>query len=83
MELTVTLFGGLRHYLPPGSQFNRCTIDIEDGARLDAILARLPIPDDKDYLVLVNDEKIERERYAEIAIGADDDVVLLPPLKGG
>ena len=83
MDISVTLFGGLRHFLPAGSSFNKCTLPLEDGERLDALLAKLPIPADKAYIVIVNDEKVAREDYAGITIQAEDEVVLLPPIKGG
>ena len=83
MEISVTLFGGLRHYLPAGSSFNKCKISIDDGASLETLLQRVPIPADKTYLVIINDEKVSREAYAATVIQVDDDVVLLPPIKGG
>ena len=83
MDISVTLFGGLRHFLPAGSSFNKCTIEIDDGSHLDALLQQLPIPAEKKYLVIINDEKVSRENYADITINSDDTVVLLPPIKGG
>jgi sulfur carrier protein ThiS len=83
MEISVTLFGGLRHFLPAGSSFNKCKISVDAGASLETLLQRIPIPADKTYLVIVNDEKVPRETYAETIIQADDDIVLLPPIKGG
>jgi len=83
MEISVTLFGGLRHYLPAGSSFNKCKIVVDDGASLEILLQRIPIPADKTYLVIINDEKVSREAYSETIIQMDDDVVLLPPIKGG
>ena len=83
MDISVTLFGGLRHFLPAGSSFNKCTISIDDGSRLEALLKRLPIPPEKKYIVIINDEKIAREDYADIAIQTNDEIVLLPPIKGG
>ncbi len=83
MEVTVTLFGGLRHFLPAGSSFNKCRISIDDGASLQSLLDRVPIPAERPYLVLLNDEKVAAEKYADIEIHADDSVVLLPPIKGG
>ena len=38
MDISVTLFGGLRHYLPAGSSFNKCMIDVDDGSSLAALL---------------------------------------------
>ena len=83
MNISVTLFGGLRHFLPAGSSFNKCSLALEQGEHLDALLAKLPIPADKAFIVIINDEKVSREDYADITIKSDDEVVLLPPIKGG
>lgn len=83
MDISVTLFGGLRHFLPAGSSFNKCKISTTDGASLEALLQQIPIPDNKPFIVILNDEKVSRENYAEITIQEKDEVVLLPPIKGG
>jgi sulfur carrier protein ThiS len=83
MDISVTLFGGLRHFLPAGSSFNKCTIKLDDGGHLDELLELLPIPAQKKYIVIINDEKVSREAYADITVHSDDEIVLLPPIKGG
>ena len=83
MDISVTLFGGLRHFLPAGSSFNKCTIKLGEDNRLEALLQQLPIPADKKYIVIINDEKVSREAYADITVHSDDKIVLLPPIKGG
>lgn len=83
MEIDVTLFGGLRQYLPAGSAFNRCTLRVADDASLGTLLERVPIPDDRPYLVILNDEKVDPADYESIRVGKDDSIVLLPPIKGG
>ena len=83
MDISVTLFGGLRHYLPAGSSFNKCKIDVDEGSSLAALLQRIPVPSDKHYMVILNDEKVASDQFEEITIQADDQVVLLPPIKGG
>ena len=83
MDISVTLFGGLRHFLPAGSSFNKCTISTEDGASLETLLQQIPIPENKPYIVILNDEKISREDYAQVTIQEKDEIVLLPPIKGG
>ena len=83
MEISVTLFGGLRHFLPAGSSFNKCKIGTDDGASLEALLQQIPIPTNKPYIVILNDEKVARENYSEITIQQGDEIVLLPPIKGG
>jgi sulfur carrier protein ThiS len=83
MDISVTLFGGLRHFLPAGSSFNKCKIGIDQGDSLESLLKQIPIPEAKPYIVILNDERVPRESYAAITIEADDEVVLLPPIKGG
>jgi sulfur carrier protein ThiS len=83
MEISVTLFGGLRHFLPAGSSFNKCKISTAEGASLENLLQQIPIPANKPYIVILNDEKVSSEDYAGITIGEKDEIVLLPPIKGG
>lgn len=83
MDISVTLFGGLRHFLPAGSSFNKCKIDIDEGSTLEALLQKIPVPSDKPYMVILNDEKVASDKFADITIESDDEVVLLPPIKGG
>lgn len=83
MEISVTLFGGLRHYLPAGSSFNKCQVAVDDGASLAELLDKVPVPSDKPYMVLLNDERVLDKDYGSITVRGDDSVVLLPPIKGG
>ena len=83
MDISVTLFGGLRQFLPAGSSFNKCKINTDDGASLQILLEKIPIPANKPYIVILNDAKVSRENYAEITIQSSDEIVLLPPIKGG
>ena len=83
MDIPVKLFGALRHFLPAGSGFNSCTISLDDGASLDSLLDKVPVPRDQSYMVLLNDTIISQEQYEDTVIQDGDDVVLLPPIKGG
>ena len=83
MQIKVKLFGGLRHYLPAGSSFNQCMISLDSSASLTDLIARLPIPEGKPYLVMINDERVTPEQYDGITLSSEDDVMLLPPIKGG
>eukprot|EP00494_Astrolonche_serrata_P000561 UN00565 len=83
MKISVTLFGGLRQYLPAGSGYNKCDIEIETGASLQSLLGKISIPADKHFLVMYNDTRITPEQYPELTIQAEDEIVLLPPIKGG
>lgn len=83
MQVSVKLFGGLRQYLPAGSAFNACVLNLPDDSMLTDILSHLPIPEDKTYIVLLNDVKLDKETYADTPVSASDEIVLLPPIKGG
>ena len=83
MDISVTLFGGLRHFLPAGSSFNKCKIDIDEGSTLEALLQKIPVPSDKPYMVILNDEKVASDKFSDITLKGEDEVVLLPPIKGG
>jgi sulfur carrier protein ThiS len=50
---------------------------------LEDVLGMLSIPERKAYLVIVNDEKLNRKDYNSTQIQENDEIVLLPPIKGG
>jgi sulfur carrier protein ThiS len=83
MQISVKLFGALRQYLPAGSSYNSCQLTIATNAMLEDVLGQLAIPDQKAYLVIINDEKINRQDYASTQLSENDEIVLLPPIKGG
>lgn len=83
MQVSVKLFGGLRQYLPAGSAFNTCVLVLPDECTLVDVLSQLPIPENKAYIVLFNDVKLDREAHADTRVSASDEIVLLPPIKGG
>ena len=83
MQVTVKLFGALREYLPAGSGFNSCQLSIDSDQPLADVLSQLPIPTHKPYLVIVNDNKINSQDYPLTQVRENDEIVLLPPIKGG
>ncbi len=83
MDISVKLFGGLRHFLPPGSGFNDCIIKLDEDSSLAELLEKVPVPNGKPYLAMLNDTKISLEDYAQTKIQPNDELVLLPPIKGG
>ena len=83
MQVKVRLFGGLREYLPAGSAFNHCELSLPQGATLSDLLSRLPIPENKTFLVMLNDVKVDSHAYAGTPVSASDEIVLIPPIKGG
>ena len=83
MQVTVKLFGALRQYLPAASGFNSCELKTSENPMLEDVLGMLSIPERKAYLVIVNDIKLNREDYISTQVQENDEIVLLPPIKGG
>ncbi len=76
------MLGDLRQYLPAGSRFTRCQLEVADGS-LPAILQRLPIPADKEYLLILKDTLVPAEDYATTQLEEGDELTVFPPIKGG
>ncbi|MCP5370939.1 MAG: MoaD/ThiS family protein [Hyphomicrobiales bacterium] len=58
-------------------------LDLPDGTTLAQLLARLALPDEGGYAVLVDDAAVaEGERAGHVLAGGEK-VTVLPPIKGG
>jgi sulfur carrier protein ThiS len=69
--------------MPQDKRFKSCNVSITDNDTLEDALALLPIPAETNYMVIINDEKIRQENFGSVKINASDEIVLLPPIKGG
>ncbi len=83
MNIRVRTAGLLGKYLPPGSAGNAADIDVVDGATPTDVIAQLGMPTDASYLVTLNGESLPRAERAHRALAANDDLAIMPPLKGG
>ena len=83
MKVTVKLFGALREYLPTGSSFSSCELNLIENATIADLLGKLPLPENKAFLIIHNDEKVNSDAFATTEIEDRDEIVLLPPIKGG
>jgi thiamine biosynthesis protein ThiS len=83
MKITAQLFGSLRLHLPDGSEFNRCEVELDETATLTQLLSKLQLPHSEDFIILLNDQKIHQDEYESTLLKETDEVVLLPPIKGG
>ncbi len=83
VKVSLKMLGDLRHYLPAGTQFNRCELELADGATASSVLTHIALPSEKTYLLMVNGDMIQRDNYATTQLNAGDEVVLFPPIKGG
>ena len=83
MKIQLKMLGDLRHYLPAGTQFNRCELELADSATANSVLSHIALPDEKTFLLMVNGDMVRQSDYATTRLNAGDEVVLFPPIKGG
>jgi thiamine biosynthesis protein ThiS len=83
IKITARLFGSLRLHLPDGSEFNSCEVELEEADTLAQLLSKLQLPHGEDFIILINDQKIHQGEYETTVLNQSDEVVLLPPIKGG
>jgi sulfur carrier protein ThiS len=83
MQVTVKIFGKLRHYMPAGNSAGNYPINFDLGESLEQLITRLPLPKDRPYLVLHNDNKVDTAQFSSIQISETDDIIVLAPVKGG
>ena len=83
MRITVKTGGVLGQYLPPGSEQNRAELDVEDGTTPNDVMAKLGFPSERTYMVILNGTVVPKAERGSRVLAADDELSVLPPLKGG
>ncbi len=79
MNIELRLFGGLRTYLPEGSEGFSCLIDMKEGSTVDELLNRVKIPQETLKIILVNAVHAENDQV----LNEGDKVSVFPPVAGG
>jgi|TARA_B110000977_G_C10851505_1_gene406011 molybdopterin converting factor small subunit len=83
MQITIKVFGKLRHYMPAGRSAGNYLLNFKLGETLEQLLKKLPLPKDRPYLVLHNDNKIDLDQLSLTPISENDEIIVLAPVKGG
>ena len=83
MQITVKTGGILGQYLPDGSEPNRATLTVPDGATPVAVMQILGMPEEDNYLVIRNGDLIVRNQRTQVQLREGDELSLLPPITGG
>jgi sulfur carrier protein ThiS len=83
MRITVKTAGLLGKYLPAGSRANLAELDIAEGATPIDVMRTLGMPEDRTYLVVLNGENLPKARRPNTQLSEDDELAIMPPLKGG
>jgi sulfur-carrier protein len=79
VTVTIRLLASYRHYLPEGLGHDASyPLDVPCGARVDEVLARLPIPHGDAYTFFVNGRHAVRDQVL-----AEGDVLTVFPAVGG
>jgi len=79
MKIEYVLFASFSNQLPSDAKGNTCTIDIEKGSTVEALLAKLRLPPDKPKIIFVN----HRRRTTEAVLSEGDRVAVFPLVAGG
>ncbi len=83
MRITVKTAGLLGRYLPAGSRANLAELDIAEGATPIDVMRTLGMPEDRTYLVVLNGENLPKAQRPNTQLSEDDELAIMPPLKGG
>ena len=83
MRITVRTGGLLGQYLPAGSERNQADLEVEDGTTPLDVMTRLGMPTERTYMVVLNGAAISKADRARRQLAEDDNLAILPPLKGG
>ena len=83
MRITVRTGGLLGQYLPAGSEGNQADLEIEEGTTPLDVMTLLGMPEDRTYMVVLNGAAISKAARAERRLAENDNLAILPPLKGG
>ncbi len=75
--------GTLGEYLPPGGTRNRAVIDVPDGATPQAVMRQLGFPMENQYLVSLNGNAVVSGERDSTTLAEDDELAIMPPLRGG
>ena len=83
MRITLKTAGLLGKYLPAGSAGNSASVEVAEAATALEVMRQLGFPEDRSYLVLLNGASVSRANRATQELAENDELSVLPPLKGG
>jgi len=78
----VKVTGVLEDHLPPNSS-NPRELDVKTDATPMDVVRHLRIPAADRYLIAVNGDVVPQSEHALRTLGENDNISIMPPLKGG
>ena len=83
MKLQVKLVGTFSKFLPENSNSGITTVDTEDGSSVSQLIGVMNIPHGTPCIVSVNNQLVPSSERASKFLEENDEVKIIPPLKGG
>lgn len=84
MQITFKLYASLGEYLPADKRRgNEVTLDVPEGATIDAVTAPYGLPPKLVHLVLVNGHFIPPDQRGTKPLQPGDVLAIWPPVAGG
>jgi len=81
MKVTVKMSGLIARQVPGSAEGTE--MRLLDGTTISGLMARLGLPGNETYLVIVNDSTVANDRRASHVLSDGDRISIVPPLKGG
>ena len=81
MKVTVKMSGLIAKYVPGSA--DGVEMSLLDGATISSLMTRLGLPGNENYLVIVNDSTVPKEKRTTLKLSDGERVAIVPPLKGG
>lgn len=83
MKVTVKLTGTLGKFLPPNAQGNEIEVELGNGETIASLIQKIGFPAEQKVIVSVNNDMVPASLRDTYVIQSQDQVTLIPPLKGG
>jgi sulfur carrier protein ThiS len=85
VRVSVSLVGILQEYYPGAidTEHGPVVQEAAPGTTVRAFISALGVPDELEYFIMVNGERVDQAAAQARALEDNDDVVLVPVLKGG
>ena len=83
MRISLKTSSSLGKYLPAGSAGNRAELELAEGATPADVIRQLGMPEGSSYLIVVNGTNVTKAERATRQLADNDDLAIMPPLKGG
>jgi sulfur carrier protein ThiS len=83
MKIQFKTGGIFVEHLPPGTSGSTAELEVSEGATPADVMRQLGMPMDENYLVSLNGAVVVISERDTKVLAEDDQLAIMPPLKGG